>query len=119
MKETEEDQVLKTMLSQHGVEEVSQTFTKNVMSRIKDLNTATAIINNKWKRIYRMAFTLISLMIITLSFLIKPDQLPFNISIQLSKINDESLVNIILYILVFWLLIGLSVWMDKRKSINY
>lgn len=116
----QKDKQLEDMLRKWGVEETSADFTSNVMNKIEASYAINQykqpFMHNKIKHIFIAAFLLIAIVVFILSVFINPADIPFRLSINLPVVNREYFINIISFLIAFWIvLVGNYLMNNKFK----
>ncbi len=102
----QEDKKLKDLLNRWAMEDVPADFTSKVMQRVEASlfaqQPAVSSGKNKLLKIWIVAFSLISVVLLSLSIAMNGITIPFHFTIQLS---ENSCKQIGYFILAFWIVI--------------
>ena len=109
----EDDKDLRKLLSEGALVKASADFSNNVMAGISEIQPAPVVYNEKWKHLFKTMAALFIMVAIILSFFINPNALPFSFIEKLSHIPTPYIITLTEYLVAFWVLIGISFWMNK------
>ena len=116
----EADKNLKELLLKGGLEKASSEFTNNVMKGIERVSISKPgyepLVNEGFKRMFRITYLTITCLLIILSLLIKASELQYDLNIQLPTAYIKYTDQVIIYIVAFWTLVFLSRKLDKRNE---
>ena len=108
----EDDKDLRKLLSEGALVKASADFSNKVMAGISE-QTATVVDIEKWKHLFKTMAAILVMIVGILSFFINPNALPFSFIEKLSHIPTTYIITLTEYLVAFWVLIGISFWMNK------
>ncbi|MCY7421087.1 MAG: hypothetical protein LH478_05010 [Chitinophagaceae bacterium] len=112
----EDDKNLRKLLSEGAMVKASADFTNKVMAGISEIQPSPLFETEKWKRIFKTMAALVAAVAIILSFFINPNSLPYSLIEKFSKIPAAYLTILTEYLVAFWILIALSLYMNKGSN---
>lgn len=111
----EDDKDLRKLLSEEALVKASADFSNKVMAGISEIQPAPVVHIEKWKHLFKTMAAILVLIAIILSFFINPNALPYSF-IELSRIPTTYIITLTEYLIAFWVLIGISFWMNKNSG---
>ena len=111
----EDDKDLRKLLSEEALVKASADFSNKVMAGISEIQPAPVVHIEKWKHLFKTMAVILVLIAIILSFFINPKALPYSF-IELSRIPTTYIITLTEYLIAFWVLIGISFWMNKNSG---
>ena len=108
----EDDKDLRKLLSEGALVKASADFCNKVMAGVSE-QPATVVQIEKWKHLFKTMAAIFIMVAIMLSFFINPNALPFSFIEKLSRIPTTYIITLTEYLVAFWVLIGISFWMNK------
>ena len=107
----EDDKDLRKLLSEGALIKASADFSNKVMAGISE-QPAPVVYIEKWKHLFKTMAAIFVIIVVILSFFINPNALPYSF-IELSHIPTTYIITLTEYLVAFWVLIGISFWMNK------
>ena len=109
----EDDKDLRKLLSEGALIKASADFSNKVMAGISE-QPAPVVYIEKWKHLFKTMAAIFVIIVVILSFFINPNALPYSF-IELSHIPTTYIITLTEYLVAFWVLIGISFWMNKNS----
>ena len=111
----EDDKDLRKLLSEEALVKASADFSNKVMAGISE-QPAPVVYIEKWKHLFKTMAAILVMIVVILSFFINPTALPFSFIEKLSRIPTTYMITLTEYLVTFWVLIGISFWMNKNSG---
>lgn len=115
----EEDKKLQSLLKSFGMQEPSAGFDDKLMQKIAAINlhktTSKSLINQLLLRVLVIAFIIVAITLLALTFSIQPAIFSKYFSVS---IPEKIYVQLFSFFAAFWIVMSLNFWWNSRKAVQ-
>lgn len=108
-----EEELIKALLQQGGIQQASPQFTAMVMQKIEAAERRSTLVSLRWKKYYRIALVAISVLVIITGLLLNGSLSQMVSNLNTFYISQSDLYTVAVFIPTLWGLLFLSRWLDQ------